>query len=76
MRRIQILVIGGTQFIGRDIVQRLAARGHDVSILHRRDRHDLGPEIRNLQADRSDLPRVSKLLTEGLHNLSPRHFSR
>ena len=55
----RILVIGGTQFIGRDIVQRLVARGHDVSVLHRRDRHDLGPHIRNLQADRGDLTRVS-----------------
>ena len=59
-----MLVIGGTQFIGRDIVQRLARRGHEVSVLHRRDHHDLGPEIRNLQADRSDLERVSRLLRE------------
>ena len=56
------LVIGGTQFIGRAIVERLLARGHDVAILHRRDRHDLGPEVRNLQADRGDLARVTTLL--------------
>jgi nucleoside-diphosphate-sugar epimerase len=59
------LVIGGTQFMGRDIVRRLTARGHDVSILHRRDRHDLGPDIQNLQADRSDLAAVSSLLGQG-----------
>ena len=56
------LVIGGTQFIGRAIVERLLARGHDAAILHRRDRHDLGPEVRNLQADRGDLARVTMLL--------------
>ena len=61
----RILVIGGTQFMGREIVRRLVTRGHDVSILHRRDRHDLGPRIGNLQADRSDLPRVSDLLKRG-----------
>jgi 2'-hydroxyisoflavone reductase len=56
------LVIGGTQFIGRAIVERLLARGHDVTILHGRDRHDLGPEVQNLQADRGDLERVTTLL--------------
>jgi NAD(P)-dependent dehydrogenase (short-subunit alcohol dehydrogenase family) len=43
---VRVLVIGGTQFMGREIVQRLAARGHEVSVLYRRDRHDLGAEIR------------------------------
>jgi len=56
------LVIGGTQFIGRGIVERLLARGHEVAILHRRDHHDLGPEVRNLQADRGDLDAVVALL--------------
>ena len=58
----RILVIGGTAFMGPEIVRRLIARGHDVSVLHRRDRHDLGPDVRNLQMDRSDLPAVSALL--------------
>jgi nucleoside-diphosphate-sugar epimerase len=61
---VRVLVIGGTQFMGREIVRLLAARGHEVSVLHRRDRHDLGPEIRNLQADRGDLKTVSRLLRE------------
>ncbi len=65
MPRMRMLVIGGTQFMGREIVQRLVARGHDVSILHRRDRHDLGPEVRNLQADRADLAGVSALVAQG-----------
>jgi nucleoside-diphosphate-sugar epimerase len=61
----RILIIGGTVFIGREIVRQLASRGHEVTVLHRRDRHDLGPKIRNLQADRADLPTVSRLLREG-----------
>jgi 2'-hydroxyisoflavone reductase len=61
----RILVIGGTLFIGRAIVQRLARRGYDVTVLHRRDRHELGPAIQNLQADRSDLATISRVVQEG-----------
>jgi len=56
------LVIGGTQFMGRGVVERLVARGHEVAVLHRRDHHDLGAEVRNLQADRGDLAGVSAIL--------------
>jgi nucleoside-diphosphate-sugar epimerase len=56
--------VGGTQFMGREIVRRLVERGHDVSVLHRRDRHDLGPAVGNLQADRADLPAVERILQE------------
>ncbi|CAN5802397.1 hypothetical protein BH24ACI5_BH24ACI5_06560 [soil metagenome] len=62
MSCMQTLVIGGTQFMGRNIVERLVERGHDVTVLHRRDNHDLGPAVRNLQADRGDLATVSSLL--------------
>jgi 2'-hydroxyisoflavone reductase len=64
----RVLVIGGTLFIGRETVQRLAARGHDVTVLHRRDRHDLGPGIGNVQADRSDVPTVARVLREGRYD--------
>jgi 2'-hydroxyisoflavone reductase len=65
MPRMRILMIGGTLFIGRAIVQRLAACGHEITVLHRRDSHDLGPDVRNIQADRSDLNAVSRVLREG-----------
>ena len=65
MPRMRILVIGGTQFMGREIVRRLTARGHEVTVLHRQERHDLGAEVRNLQADRGDLARVSALVSQG-----------
>jgi nucleoside-diphosphate-sugar epimerase len=60
----RVLVIGGTTFIGPEIVQRLVARGHEVAVLHRRGRHGLGPDVRNLQADRSDLAALPRALDE------------
>jgi 2'-hydroxyisoflavone reductase len=56
------LVIGGTQFIGRRIVELLLEGGHDVAVLHRGATHDLGPRVKNLQADRADLDRVAEVL--------------
>ncbi len=59
----RILVIGGTQFMGRETVERLLDGGHDVSVLHRRDHNDFGDGVvRNLQADRGDLEAVSRIL--------------
>lgn len=62
----RILVIGGTAFIGRHLVGRLAADGHDVTVLHRKDTHDLGPGVHNLQADRHDLDALARAI--GSHN--------
>jgi 2'-hydroxyisoflavone reductase len=59
------LVIGGTQFMGREVVRRLLERGHDVSILHRSGQHDLGPDVASLQADRADIDALSRLLGPG-----------
>ena len=65
MHRMRILVIGGTLFMGREIVRRLTELGHEVTVLHRKERHDLGAAVRNLQADRGDLARVSALISQG-----------
>jgi nucleoside-diphosphate-sugar epimerase len=64
----RVLVIGGIVFMGRDIVYRLAKRGHHVSVLHRRDAHDLGPEIRNVRADRGDIAAIQQVLQEGRYD--------
>ncbi len=61
----RILVVGGTQFMGREAVRRLAVRGHDVTVLHRRDHHDLGPAVGNLRADRADLDTVRAFVRDG-----------
>lgn len=60
----RVLIIGGIQFMGREAARRLAARGDEVTVLHRREGHDLCPSVRELRADRADLPRVERLLRE------------
>lgn len=64
----RILAIGGTQFIGRQTVQRLLRRGHHVTVLHRHERHDLGPEVGNVQADRGDLATIDRVLRDGRYD--------
>ena len=50
----RVLVIGGTLFIGRMLVKELLKAGHDVTVLHRKPKHDLGKKVGNLVADRND----------------------
>ena len=54
----RVLVIGGTLFIGRQLVERLLEAGHDVTILHRNTEHSFGHGLRNLVADRNDADAV------------------
>ncbi|MEV7007248.1 NAD-dependent epimerase/dehydratase family protein [Streptosporangium sp. NPDC051022] len=50
----RILIIGGTQFVGRHITAAALAAGHEVSLLHRgRTGPDLFPEAEHLTADRN-----------------------
>jgi nucleoside-diphosphate-sugar epimerase len=58
-----VLVIGGTQFIGRLLVNELLKGGHEVTVLHRRPKHDLGRRVANLQADRNDPASLKAALT-------------
>jgi nucleoside-diphosphate-sugar epimerase len=52
----RILVIGGTRFIGRSLVQRLAAAGHEVVVFHRRRTNaGLPAATRSLLGDRHRL---------------------
>jgi nucleoside-diphosphate-sugar epimerase len=62
------LLIGGTVFMGREIAERLAARGDDVTVLHRGSQHQLNPSIRNVQADRSDVAAMTRVLGEGRYD--------
>jgi 2'-hydroxyisoflavone reductase len=50
----RVLVIGGTLFIGKLLVKRLLAAGHEVTILHRKAEHPFGRRVRNAIADRND----------------------
>lgn len=54
----RILVIGGTLFIGRLLVEKLAAAGHEVHILHRKNKHPFSKRVHNLTADRNDAESV------------------
>jgi 2'-hydroxyisoflavone reductase len=50
----RVLVIGGTMFIGRSLVAGLVKAGHEVSVLHRKPKNDLGKKVVNLVGDRND----------------------
>jgi 2'-hydroxyisoflavone reductase len=56
----RILIIGGTQFIGRLLVEKLATGGHEVFVLHRKNRHPFSKRVHNLTADRNDAASMRK----------------
>jgi nucleoside-diphosphate-sugar epimerase len=62
----KVLVIGGTLFIGRGLVQQLLKAGHEVAVMHRKPGHDFGKRVANLMADRNDAGAVKAAL-EGRH---------
>ncbi len=59
----KVLVIGGTSFIGRLLVDELVKGGHDVAILHRKPKHDFGRRVENIMADRNDAEAVKEALS-------------
>jgi 2'-hydroxyisoflavone reductase len=59
----RILVIGGTQFIGKLLVTDLLRAGHEVHILHRKPRHPFGKRVRNLVADRNEAASIRKAVS-------------
>ena len=56
----RVLVLGGTVFVGRHVVETLLARGHQVTLFHRGQRgRDLFPEVERILGDRTtDLDRL------------------
>src|SRR6266481_850501 len=59
----KVLVIGGTLFIGRLLVDELVKGGHDAAVLHRKPKHDLGRRVDNIMADRNDADSVREALS-------------
>ncbi len=59
----KVLVIGGTLFIGRLLVEELVKAGHEVTVLHRKPKHDLGRRVENIMADRNDAESVREALS-------------
>jgi len=64
--KLKVLVIGGTLFIGRLLVKELLKAGHDVTVLHRRNKHDLGKRVGNIGVDRNN-PDALKAALSGKH---------
>jgi nucleoside-diphosphate-sugar epimerase len=58
----RVLVIGGTLFIGKALVKRLLAAGHEITVLHRRAEHPFGKRVHNAVADRNDAASVRAAL--------------
>ena len=59
----KVLVIGGTLFIGRLLVEELLKAGHDVAVLHRKPKHDFPKRVENLTADRNDAESLAEALS-------------
>jgi 2'-hydroxyisoflavone reductase len=59
--RMRLLIIGGTQFVGRHIAEAAVARGHAVTLFHRgKTNVDAVPEAEHLLGDRdADLDRLA-----------------
>jgi len=58
----RVLVIGGTLFIGRALVDQLLERGDDVVIMHRGRGTPFGARVGEIQCDRNDTAAVKAAL--------------
>src|SRR5947199_6796578 len=64
----QILVIGGTGFIGPPLMEQLTAIGHDVAVMHRgRKAATLPAGVRTIRGDRHAL----QFMTDDFKQLAP-----
>ena len=48
----KILIIGGTQFVGRHLADAALARGHELTLFNRGRSGDVFPQVENLRGDR------------------------
>lgn len=56
------LVIGGTAFIGRALVERLLERGDEVTILHRGASTPFGDRVAEIRCDRNDISAIRRAM--------------
>jgi UDP-glucose 4-epimerase len=59
--KLRVIILGGTRFIGRRIVDELVEHGHDVLVVHRgtQPEPDGLPDVPHVHADRLDLAPVA-----------------
>jgi len=62
MNMARVLVIGGTQLIGRALVEQLLARGDEVVLMHRGSSTPFGDRVASLRCDRNDVGAVQAAL--------------
>ncbi len=60
----RVLVIGGTLFIGRALVDQLLERGDEVVIMHRGNGTPFGERVTELRCDRNDVAAVRSALRD------------
>jgi len=58
----RVLVIGGTQLIGRALVEQLLARGDEVVLMHRGSTTPFGDRVQSIHCDRNDVGAVQGAL--------------
>ena len=59
----RIVILGGTRFIGRAVVERLAAEGHELLVVHRGEHEPAGlPAVAHAHVDRNDGPALAAAL--------------
>lgn len=62
----RVVVLGGTRFIGRAVVEELVAHGHEPLVVHRgQNEPEAGfPDVEHLHAGRPELPAVATRVTK------------
>lgn len=66
----KVLILGGTQFVGKRVVQLLLEKGVEVTVATRgRAADDFGDSVKRLQLDRTDGASVTSALTEKTYDV-------
>lgn len=65
----QVLVLGGTRFIGKAAVASLVRDGHQVTIAHRGNTPNTNDRVREIRADRMDRDAVSRIVRDDRYDV-------
>lgn len=55
----KILIIGGTRFVGRHLVEELIGRRHDLTMLNRGN-NNIFPQLKTITGDRNEQSRMTR----------------